>query len=150
MYKRQLWAWGNNDFGQLGDGTYDLGTSVPTQIGADNDWTAVAAGAYLSTAIKADGTLWAWGNNEVGRLGNGTNDQGTNVPVQVGLDRDWVAVDNSKFDIFEGYTLALKTDGSLWSWGISTAGALALGEGVQSINIPVSYTHLTLPTSDLV
>jgi alpha-tubulin suppressor-like RCC1 family protein len=100
----------------LGDGTSNL-YPEPTRIGTSTDWKNVAAGIGFSTGLKTDGTLWAWGDNSFGQLGTGTNGPGTNVPIQIGSDHDWEAVDNSKFDYFYGCTLALKTDGSLWSWG---------------------------------
>jgi hypothetical protein len=148
-----LWAWGNNSFGQLGDGTYDF-ASTPIRIGTITDWKTVAAGTGFSTAIKTDGSLWTWGNNSGGELGIGAADFGTNVPVQVGTDRNWMGVDNSKLDGFDGYTLALKTDGSLWSWGYDYhSGALGHEGGVLSAptrigpdtdwaNLSAGHTHV--------
>ncbi len=132
-----LWAWGNNGYGQLGNGTNDFANPNPNpaRIGTNTDWTAVAAGTEFSTAIKADGTLWAWGANWGWQLGNGRTDDGTNVPVQVGADHDWVAVDNSKYDQSEAYTLALKADGTLWSWGSGPSGELGLGK-ICCTNVP--------------
>ncbi len=67
-----LWAWGNNDYSQLGDETTSRST-IPIRIGDANDWVAIAAGKYFSFAIKSNGTLWAWGRNEEGQLGNGAS-----------------------------------------------------------------------------
>ena len=85
-----LWAWGNNEFGQLGDGTFE-NRNVPVQIGSD--YRAISAGGrgdYCagclvshSMAIKTNGTLWVWGNNEYGQLGDGTNID-RNTPFQIG------------------------------------------------------------------
>ncbi|EMG36506.1 RCC1 domain-containing protein, alpha-tubulin suppressor [Desulfocurvibacter africanus PCS] len=78
-----LWAWGSNLYEQLGDGTDTQRESpkqVPLPLGVSK-FTAVAAGAYHSLALADDGTLWAWGNNGYGRLGDGTNDQ-RNSPVR--------------------------------------------------------------------
>ena len=67
-----LWAWGDNNYGQLGNGTtHDSNT--PQRIGSfDNTWAAVAATYKHSLAIKTDGSLWAWGRNYNGQLGDGT------------------------------------------------------------------------------
>ena len=66
-----LWAWGRNDYGQLGDGT-NTNKNVPTQIGTDTNWKLIAAGDNHTMAIKDNGTLWAWGRNNYGQLGDGT------------------------------------------------------------------------------
>jgi alpha-tubulin suppressor-like RCC1 family protein len=67
-----LWAWGSNQFGQLGDPNVDTRSSVPVRIGSDTDWTAIDAGYAHTLALKSDGTLWAWGRNDRGQLGDGT------------------------------------------------------------------------------
>ena len=115
-----LWAWGNNDHGQLGDGT-TTNRLVPTRIGYDNDWRVIKAGYNYVLALKENGTLWAWGNNSDGQLGDGTTTQ-KNVPIQIGSDDDW-------FDISAGkvHNLAVKTDGTLWSWGTNYYGQLGNG-----------------------
>lgn len=77
-----LWAWGRNQEGQLGDGTFE-NRNLPTQIGTDNDWDRIyAAGATTTVGVKNDGSVWVWGNNNFGQFGNGTLNQGSNVPLQ--------------------------------------------------------------------
>lgn len=84
-------------------------------------WTQVAAGTYHTLAIKSDGTLWAWGLNDNGQLGDGTT-VNRNVPVQIGTDANWASIDA------EGYnSMALKSDGSLWSWGSNNNGQIGDG-----------------------
>jgi alpha-tubulin suppressor-like RCC1 family protein len=77
-----LWAWGQNDSGELGNGT-DENSNTPIQIGKSTEWRSVSAGGQHTAAIKKDGTLWAWGLNQDGQLGNGTNTN-SQTPVQIG------------------------------------------------------------------
>ena len=67
----ELYAWGYNGQGQLGDGT-DTNKNTPTRIGTATNWKNIAAGSYHSMAINAAGELYAWGSNHYGQLGNGT------------------------------------------------------------------------------
>ena len=115
-----LWAWGENWYGQLGDGT-NQDQAAPVQVGTDTDWVMVAAGGGHSVALKSDGTLWAWGWNYVGQLGDGTIEDKA-APVRVGTDMDWVAIS-------AGYrhTIGLKSDGTLWGWGYNIDGQLGDG-----------------------
>ena len=121
-----LWAWGNNHDGQLGDGRifeFDF-KRVPTRVGDASDWAAVTAGRYHTVAVKTDGSLWAWGGNGEGQLGDGTTES-KYVPTRVGEANDWVAVDSGIWD----YVVALKSDGSIWAWGNNSHGQL--GDGTQ-------------------
>jgi alpha-tubulin suppressor-like RCC1 family protein len=115
-----LFTWGLNSHGQLGNGSttnlsYATQASVPSAV---QRWTAVAAGGQHSVGIKADGTLWAWGWNASGQLGDGTTTDRP-APVPIGTDTHWVAV-AAGF----AHTLAIKSDGSLWAWGLNNHGQL--------------------------
>jgi len=82
-----LWAWGANNYGQLGDGT-TLGKSSPIQVGSATDWQSVACDSEHTMALKSAGTLWAWGRNNYGQFGDGST-VNKSIPVQVGSDTDW-------------------------------------------------------------
>lgn len=114
-----LWAWGDNRFGQLGDGG---GTEkvVPVQMGVDDDWQAVSASTSSAVAVKENGALWAWGDNYWGQLGSGsqTNER---PPMQVGTDANWETVSVGHYHV-----VALKTNGTLWVWGGNTDGQLGV------------------------
>lgn len=107
-----LWAWGRNNFGQLGIGN-TIDKNTPTQVGTDTDWLEIDASSN-SMAQKTNGTLWTWGNNSSGQIGIGTFGFNTYVamPTQVGTDTDWV-----KFSSASSHSYAIKTNGSLWGWG---------------------------------
>jgi alpha-tubulin suppressor-like RCC1 family protein len=77
-----VWAWANNDAGQLGDGTTTNRYS-PVQVTGLSGVVAIAGGGAYSLAVKSGGTVWAWGDNGYGQLGNGTTNDNSTVPVQV-------------------------------------------------------------------
>jgi alpha-tubulin suppressor-like RCC1 family protein len=122
-----LWAWGRNDAGGqlgLGDTTDRL---IPTQVGTENDWVTVACGAFHTVALKSDGSLWAWGDNTHGQLGQGGSDYTSHPsPARVGSDNAWEAVAGGGY-----HTVALKSDGSLWSWGWNDSGQLGQGDTID-------------------
>lgn len=108
-----LWAWGRNEnYGQLGVNDR-VNRSSPTQVGSLTTWAYVGAGGESSAAIKTDGTLWTWGDNNNVQLGLNVG-AGTNYssPKQVGSLTDWATVSVGPF-----HMLSVKTDGTLWSWG---------------------------------
>jgi alpha-tubulin suppressor-like RCC1 family protein len=131
-----LWGWGNNVYGQLGVGMNIPTYNTPVQIGTANNWQSVSAGHDHTLAIKNDGTLWAWGSNETGQLGNGTYTS-ENSPIQIGSNYSW------KFAATGAYhSAAISYTGFLWTWGYNTYGQL--GNGTNSIqNIPVIISTFT-------
>ena len=117
----QLWAWGNNSSGQLGQGN-TTNRSSPVQVGLLTDWSVVSGGNSVA-AIKTDGTLWTWGGNFYGQLGLGDTTSRSS-PVQVGSGTNWATVVMSKSS---NHCLAIKTDGTLWAWGLNLFGQLGQG-----------------------
>jgi len=116
-----LWTWGVNTRGTLGDNTATNRSSPVQTVAGGTNWKMVAAGRYNGAGIKSDGTLWIWGNNVNGELGNGTNSLTyTSSPVQtVSGGTNWKQVSVS-FAACAG----VKTDGTLWTWGLGNFGTL--------------------------
>jgi alpha-tubulin suppressor-like RCC1 family protein len=118
-----LWTWGLGSFGRLG--TNDLSnraTPVTTFAGGTN-WKQVSAGTTHTTAIKTDGTLWVWGSGTSGRLGtNDITDRSTPVTTFAG-GTNWKQVSAGN-----NFTTAIKTDGTLWTWGLGTSGQLGTND----------------------
>ena len=133
-----LWTWGKNDQGQLGLGNVTKYSS-PKQVGALTNWSKVTGGQQFVLAVKTDGTLWSWGSNENGQLGNGTSGTFTRIssPTQVGALTNWAYIETYTFNV-----LALKTDGTLWSWGYGLVGCLGLGN-TTSYSSPKQVGALT-------
>jgi alpha-tubulin suppressor-like RCC1 family protein len=88
-------------------------------------WSFVTGGWSHSMGLKTDGSLWAWGWNLQGQLGNGLN-ASSNKPENIGQDRTWKQV-----FIGSAHSLALKSDGTLWGWGSNTSGQLGVGSQRQ-------------------
>ena len=136
-----VWAWGFNDSGQLGDGT-TINRTTPVQVSGLTGVAAIASGYGHSLALKTDGTAWAWGQNNGGQLGNGTSTifGATTTPVQVcesgGCSNGYLtgvaAIAGGFF-----HSLALKTDGTVWAFGVNSTSQL--GDGTTAIlrNTPV-------------
>jgi alpha-tubulin suppressor-like RCC1 family protein len=107
--EKNLWCWGDNDFGQLGDGT-TLDRDWPRQVEPHRRWQAISLGIDYSCAIDVAGHLWCWGNNARGQLGDGTT---TDKPVSVPI-----AESNTWQSISTGAgTCGIDTSGELWCWG---------------------------------
>jgi alpha-tubulin suppressor-like RCC1 family protein len=131
-----IWTWGNNGFGQLGIDN-ETHKSSPVQIGALTNWSQVSAGSDAHTAaVKTDGTIWTWGRNNNGRLGDGTV-VNKSSPVQIGALTNW-----SQVSAGQGQTASIKTDGTVWAWGYNTNGQIGDGTVVAKSS-PVQIGALT-------
>lgn len=184
-----VWAWGNNRFGQLGDGTTTnkltpvqvTGLSRVIAVSAGNDhnlalkydgtvWTwgwhvvsrrdgttensvtpiqvagltgvtAISAGGAHSLALKGDRTVWAWGFNMFGQLGHGTTVD-TTTPLNVTYDSRYLSNNVIAISAGGNHSLALRADGTVWAWGFNGAGQL--GDGTTTLKrMPVQVTGLT-------
>ena len=127
-----LWVWGKGGYGQLGlnQNAPTVKFSSPVQL-PGTTWSFVVDGGVARKAIKTDGTLWAWGHNGSGGLGQGNNTQYSS-PVQIGSDTTWSTIaPNTNYG-----QLATKTDGTLWAWGWNNTGGLGQNNRTE-YNSPV-------------
>ncbi|MBI5307691.1 MAG: hypothetical protein HZB37_04995, partial [Planctomycetes bacterium] len=103
----------------------------------------ISVGDHHTLAVKSDGTLWAWGYNGYGALGDGTTTQ-RNAPVQIGTDTMWVSVSGGRF-----YTLAVKSDGTLWAWGNNIGNApVQIGTDTKWVSVSAGANHKLAVKSD--
>ena len=111
-----VWAWGDNFFGELGNGWRGGRSAVPMRVTGLSGVTAIATGWDSAFALRADGTVWAWGANLLGELGNGTYVPSV-VPVRVPGLTGVTAITAGPFTVN-----AVRADGTLWEWGEDAAG----------------------------
>lgn len=131
--KTIIYAWGSNSGGVLGDGTTDAATVEDKTVEStcSTNWCYLSGTGSLANGIKSDGTLWTWGRNFYGEIGNYLpSDSGGGVgycsPIQeVSSSTNWSKVDTGRVHV-----IALKSDGSVWSWGRNFPGNL--GDGSQT------------------
>jgi alpha-tubulin suppressor-like RCC1 family protein/subtilisin family serine protease len=139
-----VWAWGSNQYGQVGvQEQFNVFRTRPVQLPGLNGFIAVAAGGMHSLALKSDGTVWAWGANGSGQVGNGTFTHAVYAPAQV------QGISNVKA-IAAGpdYSLAVKTDGTVWGWGANAMGTPPAGgvlglQNASSTSTPVQIAGLS-------
>ena len=142
-----VWTWGANFGGKLGVGLASTNLSrvlVPTEVHGAGDVgllysvNAIMGGEIHNVALKSDGTVWAWGANAFGVLGNGSTNE-AHTPVQVSGLRSVTALGGRGY-----HTLAIESDGSVWGWGWNSAGELGNGT-TNATTVPVKVVGLTNP-----
>lgn len=131
-----VWGWGTDYSGELGDGASNTNRPLPVQTSNLTGVVAIANGWIHGLAVKNDGTLWTWGRNVNGQLGDGTTTN-RSAPVQVsGLTSVTAAAGG------ENHSMALKSDGTVWAWGDNSHGEL--GDGTTTTRTtPVQVSGLS-------
>ena len=113
------YAWGGNSSGQLGDNSITSRSSPVSVVGGFSDWTQASAGTFHNLGVRANGSLWAWGNNSSGRLGDDSITNRSSPVSVVGGFSDWTQA--SAGDL---HSLGVRANGSAWAWGSNTSGRL--------------------------
>ena len=114
-----LWTWGRNNIGQLGDNTNTNRSSPVQTVAFGTNWKQVSCGQYGMSAIKKDGTLWSWGWNVLGEIGDNTSTARSSPVQTIAFGTNWITVNCGS-----SVTAAIKTDGTLWCWGGNASGQL--------------------------
>jgi alpha-tubulin suppressor-like RCC1 family protein len=121
----EVWCWGANPLGQLGIGDVTGDQPLPQRVGADSDWIALAARARHTCGLRADHTLWCWGDNSDGQVGQGDAGGTYRSPRPVAHPdlAGWAGVGTGAI-----HTCAIDVDGRLFCWGDNQQGKLGLGD----------------------
>ncbi len=145
------WSWGWNDNGNhsgiLGQGN-QTNYSSPRQIGSATNWSHIQTSGDVVLATKTDGTLWSWGINESGQLGqnNSPSNLFRDEPMQIGSDSDW-DTGADKMRTSSRYNVgAIKTDGTLWTWGSNSYGQLGQNNRITRSSprqVPGTWTQFS-------
>jgi alpha-tubulin suppressor-like RCC1 family protein len=120
------WAWGSNLCGRLGDGTVINKSSPVSVVGSITDWCQVSAGDCHSLGVTTTGTAWAWGAGANGRLGDATTANKSSPVSVAGGFTDWCRASAGSL-----HSLAVRTNGTAWAWGLNTCGRLGDGTVTQ-------------------
>jgi alpha-tubulin suppressor-like RCC1 family protein len=133
-----LWSWGDNYYGQVGIGSTELQIPQPSQVGTDNNWKNIGGGRSHGVASKTDGSVWAWGNNESGQLGDGTTTN-QRAPKRIESALDPFSISSS---VYCDYTALLSSDKKTFCFTGRNWGQFGNNAGQEAPNgIPVlSYT----------
>jgi YD repeat-containing protein len=116
------WAWGQSIFGRLGDNTATDRSSPVSVVGGFTDWCQTSAGSDHSLAVRTNGTVWAWGRNGQGQLGDDTTTNRSSPVSVVGGFTDWCHISAGN-----DHSLAVRTTGTVWAWGYNGQGRLGDG-----------------------
>jgi len=135
-----LWAWGDNGYGELGNGTTGGNQTSPTQVGSGDNWAYIHAGYLRSFAITTSGTLWAWGNGDNGALGIGTYSYPYTYPNPTPVDSLCTKVSSTW-----SATFIIKTNGTLWASGRNYSGVLGIGSSDTNFELGV-FTQISSDT----
>ncbi len=135
-----VWAWGDNSYGQLGDNTL-TDRLKPVQVQnlttTSSVAMAIAAGDFHSIALLGVGSVWAWGHNDHGQLGNNNTGTDSSQPVQAKGLAGVVAIAAGA-----AHSLAVRSDGTVWAWGDNSSGELGNNSTTDS-PVPVQVHNLT-------
>lgn len=141
----QLWCWGLNNKGQVGDGTRKI-RPAPRRVGDASDWKQVSMGWFTGCGVRTDGSAWCWGGNQAGQLGSGVGGYRT-TPVRVPGD-GWRSLAVGGY-----HACGVKRDNTLWCWGRGTFGQrgdgtasevhkpVQVGTGAFWASVSTSWTH---------
>ena len=142
-----IWSWGYNSSGQLGNGQSGTNVLIPTQVTNGTRYSQISGGSSHGLAIDSEGNIWSWGRGSYGELGNGQSSGNVSVPTQItnGIKYTQISV---AAEIALSHNMALDSEGNIWTWGYNSQGELGNGQtgSSNSVSIPTKVTSGTIYT----
>lgn len=129
-----IWTWGDDNCGALGNNTLGNTSSPVTIVGGFTDWCEINAGSFSISAVRKNGTAWAWGLNTTGKLGDGTIVNRSSPVAVLGGFTDWCFT-----KIGLEHSTGVRSNGTAWAWGRNTAGTLGDNTTVNKCS-PIAVT----------
>ncbi|MCL2456612.1 MAG: hypothetical protein FWD19_03595, partial [Defluviitaleaceae bacterium] len=149
-----VWTWGRNSHGQLGDGSLNNIRTLPEQIEITTSAaifiTDVSAGNNHTIALDSDRNVWAWGNNINGQIGDNTTANQRTTPVRVLGSNGLPFINVTAIAAGGDHNVILRQDGTVWTWGLNTSGQLGdntMNDAVTPRRVPVRVFDLNNITS---
>ena len=133
-----LWGVGSNYEGSLGVNATTQTFTTFQQITTENNWIKVAPSQFFTIALKSDGTIWAWGQDDDNQTGNPPATASQNIPIQVGIGSDWIDIATGT----DRTAFALNSDGTLWGWGANAGNLLVTDSSVYSLSTPTQISTI--------
>jgi len=139
-----LWCWGGNTKGQIGQDNTTAFYSEPTAVAPDSKWLSISANGDHSCAIKDDNSLWCWGGNEAGQVGNNSTETVVKTPTLIAAGSNW-----NKISLGTDHSCGIKADNNLWCWGDNTLSQLGDGSTLatntpKQIGTAINWSEISL------
>lgn len=132
-----LWACGNNEFGSLGINSELESVSTFQQVGESSNWIKVAPSYLFTVALKSNGTIWAWGQNDSNQLGNKSKSDKETSPIQIGDASNWIDIATTT----NKTAFAIKEDGTIWAWGLNDSNLIVSDSRVSNTYLPTQVNN---------
>ena len=127
-----LWGCGSNQYGSLGVNSSSQLFTTFQQVTSATNWVKIAPSYFFTIALKSDGTIWAWGQNNNYQLGNSPATAQQLFPIQVGTANDWVEIATGTGDT----SFAIKANGTIWGWGSNPSSIIVTGSSTYTVSTP--------------
>lgn len=132
-----LWSCGNNEFGSLGINSEEASINYFQQVGQASNWLKVAPSYLFTVALKSNGTIWAWGQNDANQLGNKTKNSKELAPIQIGDASNWIDIATTT----NKTAFAIKDDGTIWAWGLNDSNLIVPDARVGNTYLPTQVNN---------